>query len=341
MALWEDIHAQPEVAERLLVDERRSIAAIATSVYGEFDHVAVVARGSSDHVAVFAQYLFGVAHGFPVALAAPSILTMYGQTPRFRRTLVVGISQSGASPDVVGYVAAAREQGAPTIAVTNTASSPLARVAEHVILLNAGPEAVAATKTYTASLLAVAMLSAAWGGSPGLAALARVPALMTTALLCAAEAEAAARRFASIDRCVVVGRGFGYPTAREWALKLQELAHVVAVPFSSADFRHGPIALIESGFPVLATASEGAAGEDVAALLEEVRTRHAAVVLAVSDRPDVVASGGALPFPRSVPDALAPLVSIIPIQLFVGALARAKGLDPDAPRYLHKVTETN
>jgi glucosamine--fructose-6-phosphate aminotransferase (isomerizing) len=338
MSVADDVHAQPDIAERLLLETCPEVERVAAAVQGEFDHVVIVARGSSDNAAVYAKYLFGVANGISVTLAAPSIQTLYRRSVRIGRSLVIGISQSGASPDVVETVAAARDQGLPTIAITNIPSSVLARAAEHLVPLNTGPEAVAATKTYTASLLAVAMLSAAWGGRPGLADLARVPALMSRALETAADAEVVARRLAAIDRCVVLGRGFGYATAKEWALKLQELARVVALPASGADFRHEPIALVDSDLPVFATTSADPAGDDVMAVLDDVRRFGDGPALVVADGPHVGLD--ALLYPNCSSAALAPLVSIIPIQLFVIALARAKGLDPDAPPNLVKVTET-
>jgi glucosamine--fructose-6-phosphate aminotransferase (isomerizing) len=306
------------------------------------DTIVVAARGTSDHAAVYAQYVLGVRHQALVALAAPSIISLYGSEPRFGRSVVVGISQSGASPDIVGVVAAARRQGVPTIAITNTPRSPLARAAQYTIDLLAGPErAIAATKTYTAELTAVAMLSAALAErDDDLVALDGIPGALESALETEGEAEQLARGRAGTSGCVVLGRGYEYATAREWALKLKELAHVLADPYSSADFQHGPLALLEPGFPVLAVVPSGPPAADLTDLLRRIRDEHGVDLLVISDRDEARALGGGLALPSGVPDWLMPIVSIVPAQLFAYHLARARGLDPDAPRNIRKVTLT-
>jgi glucosamine--fructose-6-phosphate aminotransferase (isomerizing) len=305
------------------------------------DGLHIAARGTSDHAAIYAQYVLGARHGLPVALAAPSLVTLYGAAPHFGRAAVVGISQSGASPDVVGVVRAARDQGAPTIAITNDPTSPLAEAAELVVDLGAGPErAVAATKTYTAELTAIAMLSAALGDDPRAAGeLAGLPAALEAALAVDGAAHAAAAERGSMHGCVVLGRGFEYATAREWALKVKELARVMADPYSAADFEHGPLALVEPGFPVLAVATSGPVAAGMFELLGRLRTEYGANVVAVADDPAVPADA-LLDIPSGTPEWLLPIVSILPAQLFAAHLARARGLDPDAPRHIRKVTLT-
>jgi glucosamine--fructose-6-phosphate aminotransferase (isomerizing) len=344
MGLRDEILQQPLVAERLLHAGRPAIERIADAVRAQtVDHVVIAARGTSDHAAIYAQYVLGVAHRLPVALAAPSILSLYGVEPRFERALVIGISQSGASPDVVGVVAAARRQGAPTIAITNEPASALAAAAEHLIDLAAGPErAVAATKTYTAELFAIALFSAALSGDAGSADLDRVPDALREALATEPAAAAAAADLAAMTTCAVIGRGYDYATAREWALKLKELAYVVADPYSAADFRHGPVALVAPGFPVLAIAPSGPASADLVALLERLGREHDADLLVLSDRADVRALGRrAIPLPADLADHLRPIASIVPAQLFAFHLTRARGLDPETPRNLAKVTRTS
>ncbi len=341
MGVRDEILQQPDVVARLL-ERGDAIDRVGQAIRDAGPrHVVIAARGTSDHAAIYAQYLFGVRLRIPVALAAPSIVTLYGVEPRFDASLVIGISQSGASPDVVGVVDAARRQGAPTIAITNEPGSPLAAAAEHVIDLGAGPErAVAATKTYTAELVAIARLVAAIGGDrdEGLDAL---PGLISRALESEADARDAARSHAQLRTCGVLGRGFEYATTREWALKLKELARVVADPYSAADFRHGPLALIEPGFTVLAVATSGAVADDLIALLRQIRDELDADVVVLSDRADVRSLGGqAIPLPGGLPDHLAPVVSIVPAQLFAYHLTLARGLDPDRPRHITKVTRT-
>ncbi len=351
MSLRDEIHEQPAVAARLLRDGAAAIDAIADRIAPRIaarhiDHVVIAARGSSDHAAIYAQYLFGAHLRLPVALATPSLVSLYGIEPRLDRSLVIGISQSGRSPDIVGVVAAARRQGTSTIALTNAPASELAAAAEHDIDLRAGPElAVAATKTYTGELLAVAMLVTAIEArlAPGAArgeALAAVPAALTAALATEAEATLVARRLVGRDRLIVVGRGFNYATAREMALKLKELARLAADPYSAADFLHGPIALVEPGYPVIAIATSGPTATDMDALvarLAELGVEH----IVVSDRPEAIAAASlAIRLPAGVGDWLMPIVAIVPGQLLALHLALARGIDPETPRWIGKVTLT-
>jgi glucosamine--fructose-6-phosphate aminotransferase (isomerizing) len=343
MGLRDEILEQPEAARRLLASDPASIEALAERLRSDpVDSVVIAARGSSDHAAIYAQYVFGVRHRLPVALAAPSITSIYGVEPEFRRALVIAISQSGASPDVVGVLAAARRQGAPTLAITNEPDSPLADAAEFVIALQAGPEkAVAATKTYTASLLAIARLSDALADGGG-AELTAVPGYLEAALAPQVEADAGrvAGALAAADRCVILGRGFEYATAREWALKLKELARVFADPYSAADFEHGPLALIEPGVPVLAVAPSGLAATGLGELLHRLGADGADITV-LSDDPATRAIGArSVGLPTGIPDWLRPIVSIVPAQLFAYHLTRARGLDPESPRNLSKVTRT-
>jgi len=360
MSLASEIAEQPAVAARLLGPGRAAIEAIADRVAPlirdrSVDHVVVAARGSSDHAAIYAQYLFGVRLRLPVALATPSIVSIYGVEPRFDRSLVIGISQSGRSPDIVEVVAAARRQGAPTVALSNDPASDLAVAAEHAIDLATGPElAVAATKTYTAELLAIALLVTGLDqatGTTGITgvsdaerepALAAIPDGIAAGLDTEPQAEAVARHLAGAgrDRLIVVGRGYEYATARELALKLKELARIAADPYSAADFLHGPLALAEPGHPILAIAPSGAAAADVDALLARLGELGVERIV-LSDREDAVALGPVgIRLPGGVPDWLMPIVSIVPGQLLARHLAIARGLDPEAPRWIGKVTLT-
>lgn len=350
MGLRNEIHEQPAVVARLARDGRTDIdraAALLRDTGAE--QLVVAARGTSDHAAIYAQYVFGARLAMPVALAAPSLVTLYRVEPRYRRSAVLGISQSGESPDVVAVVESARRNGAPTIAITNAPDSPLGRCADACIDLRAGDErAVAATKTYTAELTAIAMLVAALahatvGGPESEAADAAIEALpgaMAAALELEPEAERAAMARRAIGGPVVLGRGFEYATAREWALKLKELARLLADPYSSADFQHGPLALLERGSPVFAIAPSGPPAVDLVALLVRLRDEFGVELLVLSDRDDALALGTPLRLPSGIPDWLMPVVSIVPGQLVAYHLARARGLDPDSPRHIRKVTRT-
>lgn len=332
-----EIGEQPDVLARLLVREGANVKRIARSLARrDLRFVLVAARGTSDNAARYAQYALGLTCRLPVALAGPSLVTLYGTPPRLKGALVVGISQSGRSPDVVETVASARREGSPTLAIVNDPESPLAKAAAEVIPLHAGVErSVAATKTYTAQLLAVALLAAGLSGSRGAAeGLGALPDAVDEALGVEAAARRAAVRLAEASRLVVLSRGLNYPTAHEIALKLKELALLEAEALSGADFRHGPIALAGPRLPAIVVSPPGSAVDaDLAALAEELRRRGSPVL------PIGPSGRGALPVPR-LPELLSPIVSVVPGQLLAFHAARARGLDPDAPRGLRKVTET-
>lgn len=332
-----EIGEQPDVLARLLVREGARVRRIARDLSRrDLRFVLVAARGTSDNAARYAQYALGLACRLPVALAGPSLVTLYDSPPRLKGALVVGISQSGRSPDVVETVASARRDGSPTLAIVNDPESPLARAADEVIPLHAGVErSVAATKTYTAQLLAVALLAAALSGSrrhaEGLGAL---PDAVAETLGVERAARRAAARLAKAARLVVLSRGLNYPTAHELALKLKELALLEAEALSGADFRHGPIALAGPRLPAVVVSPPGTAtGADLAELAAELKRRGSPVLSIGPHEP------GALPLPR-LPELLSPIVAIVPGQLLALHAARARGLDPDAPRGLSKVTET-
>ena len=336
-----ELGESPALVERLLDAAAAQVAAVASAVQArEIDVVVVAARGTSDHAALYGQYILGARNHLLVAPAAPSLVSIYGAAPRLRRALVVGISQSGRSPDVVAVIDQARRQQALTVAITNEPGSALAAAADHVIDLQAGPElAVAATKTYVAEIAVLAMLSAALAADEtAFDELRALPSALSEALLAEDRVAALADSWASETRSIVLGRGFHYATAREWALKLKELAYVLADPYSGADFQHGPIALIQAGFPVLAVATSGPALEGMTTLLTRVRDADARLVVA-SDVAAVRDLGAGIDLPV-VPEWLSPIVAIVPAQLFAYHLARAKGLDTEAPRNISKVTLT-
>lgn len=345
MGLRDEILEQPGVVARLLEQAAPEVEDLCRVVRAaEPTHVVIAARGTSDHAAIYAQYAMGILAGFDVGLATPSVHSLYGASPDYGRALVVGISQSGASPDVVGVIRAARAQGAMTLAITNTPGSDMAQAAAHHLDLRAGPErAVAATKTYTATLVALAMLTAGLGADPASAGeLARLPAALATALDQEDEAKRIAADQANLDRCVVLGRGYHYATAREWALKLKELAYVLADPYSSADFIHGPLALIDAGFPTFLVAPRGATSDDLQTVIERLGDELQARLLIVSDDAAMRARGHwSLALPEGLPEWLMPIVSIVPGQLHAMHLTMAKGRDPEQPRSISKVTLTS
>ncbi len=341
-AFEREIRQQPDVIAGLIARERGRVEAIAAEVRAARPRFALIAaRGSSDNAARYAKYLFGVQHHLAVGLAAPALYTMYGSAPEVSDALVIGVSQSGESPDVVAVVADGTRQNALTLALTNEPASPLARAANLCLPLGAGEEsAVAASKTYTAQLAALAMLSAAMTGKEDLwRELEAVPAAMRAALAAADAARAGAGAMAGASRVAVLGRGFNFCTAFEAALKLKETCYLAAEPYSWADFLHGPIAMLDQKCPVLVVAPSGAASADAGEIAATLAGRGAPLAV-VSDRADLLARGDlGLAIPP-VPEWLSPLVAILPCQLLALAVAAALGLDPDRPRGLAKVTRT-
>jgi glutamine---fructose-6-phosphate transaminase (isomerizing) len=333
---------QPAVIERLLREEAGSIAAAAADVERRGPRYAVIAaRGSSDNAARYAQHVLGRLCGLPVALATPSLHTVYDAPLRYTDGFVIGISQSGASPDVVAVLSAASAQGCVTVAITNDPDSPMAATATHVIPLQAGVEAsVAATKTYTTSLAAVAALAAAIAEEAERThELAAVPDALRRQLARTGGIDEAAAAAASWTRLAVIGRGANYATAFEAALKIKELAAVAAEPASPADFLHGPVAMLDPGFPVLAIVPSAPAGAAMHDVLAAAHARDADVT--------VIAGEDHAPAPderhlavEPGPEWLSPLCAVVPAQLLAVGAAERRGVDVDRPVGLQKVTRT-
>src|SRR5712691_2207714 len=339
--LEQEIWSQPEVITRLLEREIRHVEQIVAQLPA-FDYVLIAARGSSDHAATYAKYAWTTLAGYPVALAAPSLLTMYKAPPRLAGALVVGISQSGQSPDIVAVLEEGKRQGRPTLAITNDGTSPLATTADHVVELHVGPErSVAATKTYTAQLAVMALFAAFWSGDRDrLASIQSLPQALETTLQGASEIAQRVERYRYMDRCVIIGRGYNYATSFELALKLKELTYVMASSYSSADFRHGPIATVENGLPVFLIMPAGATFDDMLELAQDLRQRGAELLVISESEEALALARTALSIAPGVPEWLSPLSAIIPGQLVALHLALAKGLNPDVPRGLQKVTRT-
>jgi glucosamine--fructose-6-phosphate aminotransferase (isomerizing) len=341
--LESEIREQPKVLQRLLEEQRTNIEQVADAIRERAPRfIVLAARGTSDNAARYGQYLFGTANSLPVALATPSLFTLYKQPPQMHGALVLGISQSGQSPDIVSVLEEGRRQGALTVAITNVPHSSLADVAEHTICLLAGPEqSVAATKTYTASLMTLAMLSTALAGdSKRFQALEALPDLITEVLTLAPDTIKAAERYRYAEACVVVSRGYNYATAYEIALKIKELTYILAEPYSSADFKHGPLALIERGFPVVAVVPQGEVAEELVELLRQLKENGAELVIISAQHDALELAQIPLRLPAEVPEWASPLVAVVPGQLLALGVTLGKGLDPDHPRGLRKVTLT-
>ncbi len=340
---YREIHEQPQVIERLLQKERKVTEELARAIQNSgVTHVVIAARGTSDNAGRYAQYLLG-ASGLSVGLATPSLFSIYKKPPRFGKALVMGISQSGKSPDIVAVLAEARRQGALTAAITNAPQSDLAGFGDIVIDLGAGPErAVAATKTYTAELGAIALLGAYLAGEADmLAALQSIPEAMASVLDMEGDIARIAPRYRYMERSVVIGRGYNYCTAFELALKMKELTYSIVEPYSSADFLHGPLAMIESGFPVVVIAPGGKMLSGMQDLVKTLREREAEII-SISEDPQILSrSRIPLKLPVSVPEWLSPLTSILPGQMLAMHIAHVRDFDVDSPRGLRKVTETH
>jgi glucosamine--fructose-6-phosphate aminotransferase (isomerizing) len=340
-----EIAETPVVVGRFLDEGRPEVAAVAAAIRAADPAWAMlVARGTSDNAAIHLRYLIETELGIPCGLAAPSVTTIYGAELRWRGGLVIAVSQSGRSPDLVAVVEAARAGGAITVAIANETASPLVAAAEHLIDCRAGPErAVAATKSYVAQLSAGAALVASLATDGRLAAaLGRLPSTLERSLVAALEAidddAPIVAEFAASERSIVVSRGYDHATALEIALKLKETGRLFAEGYSTADLSHGPIVLSGPGIPVLAIRPEGRMGSEVDVAIAAAARSGA--------RPWVVGGGGAeagsrtIRLPLDVPDGLAALAFVLPGQLLAEAVARRRGYDPDAPPGLQKVTLT-
>lgn len=357
--IWHEIHEQPAAIQRALGASLPTIQRIVEEVNRrEIDLIVLVARGTSDHAALYAQYIFQYLNGIPVALATPSIVTLYGARLRLQHALVIGISQSGAAPDVTGVVQQAREAGALTVSITNVKDALLAQAAEYALYCEAGRElSVAATKTYTTTCAILAQLAAHLpGGEALIAPVKRLPELVAAALQSEASVAAAAPRYVHARDCVVLGRAFNYSTARETALKLSETCYLVATPFSTADFRHGPTAIIEYGRTVVLYAPAGRTladnydllkllnekGADTIVIAEDPRLLELATTPILAQLPALngTISGHEASAPIDVAELLAPIPSIIYGQFLALYLSLRKGLNPDKPRGLTKITRT-
>ena len=340
--LAQEIQEQPEAVERLLAANTEAVWKLAGEVRGKFQSILVAARGTSDNAARYAQYLLGSFNRIPVTLATPSLFSIYQHAPNLSGTLVLGISQSGKSPDIVAVLAEGRAQGCPTVALTNDPLSPLASQADAVITLQAGKEqAVAATKTYTTSLSAVALLSAALAADESmLTEIRRLPGLMHETLSLNLAITRRMERYRFMQHGVVLGRGYNYATCGEVALKVMELTGTPMLAYSSADFMHGPVGIIQNGYPAFVVAHSGSLLDEMIELLRDLKSRGADLCV-ISDSPKARALADfTLPIPSSVPEWLSPVTDVLPGQILGWQLALAKGLDPDHPRGLHKVTET-
>jgi glucosamine--fructose-6-phosphate aminotransferase (isomerizing) len=353
-AMLAEIHETPDVVRGLLADGADETRQVAAAIRAARPRVAVIAaRGTSDHAAIYARYLLESHLRLPAVLAAGSLATIYGRSMDWRGALVLGISQSGAGPDVGAVLAAARRDGALTVAITNEPGSALAQVAEHTLACRAGVErAVAATKTYVAELATIAALVAeltrgeAHGTDDDLAgAMGSVPDVLARVVDAAdawlARDDSLVEALAGTDRALVVSRGYDLATALEIALKLKETGRIFAEGYSAADLLHGPLTLAEPEIPMLVFRPDGRMGVAIDGSIDRARGIGADPWI-VGGRDLRADSTGprAVGLPVDLPEALTPLAFALPGQLVAESVARRRGMDPDAPPGLTKVTRT-
>ncbi|MFD5101018.1 SIS domain-containing protein [Streptomyces albidochromogenes] len=337
-----EIAEQPAALRRLLETGAPRIRETARAIAAKRPRfVLLTARGTSDNAALYAKYLVEIRLGLPCGLSSMSTTTAYGARPDLRDVLMVTVSQSGGSPDLVASTRAAREAGAITLAVTNNADSPLAAVSEHHVDVLAGPErALPATKTYTSSLLALYLFVDGLRGGDGAAA-AVLPDHAERILARRDEVRQLAGRYRFAGRMVITSRGYGYPTAKEAALKLMETSYIPALSYSGADLLHGPLAMVDNISPVIAVVTAGKGGEALQPVLDRLRGRGADLVVIGPAAQVGAASAGFVLALEDVPEELQPVLEILPLQLLAYEVTIARGQDPDAPRALAKVTETH
>jgi len=342
--MLDEIREQPAVLERTLQAERKPIEQLRCTLERDRPRfILLAARGTSDNAAQFGRYLLEITTGIPVTLAAPSIFTLYEAKLQLQDALAIAISQSGESTDTNLVLERAREQGARTIGITNESSSTLAHLAEQVFLVHAGRErSIAASKTYTAQLLLLYLIAYALGGKIALDQLARLPEFVSRALELEPEIARRAERYRFMERAVVIGRGLNYANAYEFALKLMETCYVVAERFSTADLLHGPIAMLEASFPAFLFAPGGVTWPGTREMIGKLAQLKAETLL-ITDPSNAEAmqlGADAICLPIPIDELLTPIPYIIPAQLFAARLAEQKGLNPDQPRTLSKVTKT-
>jgi len=340
--MLQEIAEQPESLARTIQQERSKIERLGKSLkQRDIDLIVLVARGSSDNAALFGRYLLEITTGIPVSLSAPSVHTIYQAKLDLRHALVIGVSQSGEGEDINRVLENARESGAFTIGITNEAASSMVKLVDETLLTHGGRErSVAATKTFTGQMMLFYMLAAAMARSERGVDYHAIPDLSAQALEQKTAIVELVQRYVFMENCVVVGRGLAYANAYEFALKLMETCYVVAERFSSADFLHGPLAMIERHFPVILFAPPGVMLEGTKHLIDRLSELRADTLVITGDLDSAARCSRSIIMAREIDEFLAPIPYIIPAQLFAALLAEAKGLDPDKPRSLSKVTRT-
>lgn len=333
--VFSDIREQAAIVARMAADVSSWHEAVTAAKASHSRFVIFAARGTSHNAAMYGKYLAAVHAGLPAGVAIPSAATLYDAEIDLRDCLVIGISQSGHTPDVLDYVKEARRRGAFTVAITDDETSPIAGTAHAVVTTHAGAEEDRpATKTYTSHVAALALFWAAWSGDDKLTAALRddVPAAMENVVGLEAKIKRIAPRYRSREHLVTVARGYNYATALETALKLRETCHLFAAAYSGADLMHGQIAGIESGLPAIVFVLPGMAHGYMTDVVRQLKRRGLDVLVVGPRSAATDLATVAIELPVEVPEPASPLVAILPAQLLAYHLCKYMGLDPDSPR---------
>ncbi len=340
--MLQEIAEQPTALAQTIREEREKIARLGRFLkQRDIDLIVIVARGSSDNAALFGRYLLEITAGIPVSLSAPSVHTLYGAKLKLQHALVIGVSQSGEGEDINRVLENARAGGAYTVGITNEPNASMTSLVDETLLMHGGRErSVAATKTFTGQMMLFYMLAKELGHAGTTLSYELLPDFAARALEQQPAILELVQRYVFMENCVVVGRGLAYANAYELALKLMETCYVVAERFSSADFLHGPLAMVERHFPVILFAPPGVMLAGVKDLIRRLSELRADTLCITSDLDSASMCSRSIIMPREIDEFLAPIPYIIPGQLFAALLAEAKGLDPDSPRSLSKVTRT-
>lgn len=341
--MWLEILEQPRVLENCMEQNRNTIKAIVKTLEEKkIKHVIIAARGTSDHAAVYAKYIIEIKLGIPVTLAAPSVFTLYQRTLSTEGSLVIGISQSGKAADVLEVVKSAKAMGTPTISVTNDEESPLAKEAQFHLYCASGLEkSVAATKTFTSQLYLLAQLVAHWSNDEGFKKeLEQVPSLIAKTIESAGQIKSRVERYRFMNECFVLARGINYAIALETALKIQETTYVRAKAYATSDFHHGPFAMIDDHMPVIIIAPKGPSLKDIKEMIAKLRAAGADLLIVSNDQETLAMGDYSIEIPGIESDFITPFLNVVAGQVFACNLALLRGLNPDKPRGLSKVTIT-
>ncbi|HEY5583107.1 MAG TPA: SIS domain-containing protein [Ruminiclostridium sp.] len=341
--MWEEILEQPEVLKRAVETNRVVIEELIKDLKArDISTVIIAARGTSDHAAVYTKYAIETLIGIPVSLAAPSVFTMYNKQVNMKNCFVIGISQSGKAADAIEVVKSAAEQGAVTMSVTNFVDSPLAQTSKYHLFCDTGVEkSVAATKTFTSTIFLLINFIAKWAQNDELLSeLKKTPDIMKTVFNQADAIKEVVKKYRFMKECFVLARGFNYSIALEAALKIQETTYVCAKAFSTSDFHHGPFAMVEKDMPVIVYAPEGPSSKDVLEMVNKLKNIEADILI-VSNNEELLKLGdSSIEIPKNCSDYVSPIFNVVVAQMFACNLSLLKGLNPDSPRGLNKVTIT-